>query len=377
MRIAQLANFVGPRSGGMGTALRALGAGYVGAGAQRLLVVPGPKDVVTSTAAGDVVQIRSPRVSGGYRLIVEPWRVVNALRRFGPTSVELSDKLTLVPIADWAGRHGVRSVLFSHERLDDMWAGYSGLGGAARGTVRVLNRTLVRRFDTIVVTSRYAQSEFQALADAVGCPVQRVPLGVDLHTFRPYGAAAGTHSRSSPTLRLIYVGRLSREKSPDLAVATAVELHRRGVDVRLDVYGDGGQRARLEQQAAGDPVVFHGFVTDRADLGRRIAAADVSLSVCPDETFGLAVLEALASGTPVVTAARGGARELIDAGSGAWGEPDPGCLADAVLEVVTRPVDARRAAARRRAELFPWSATVQRMLQVHAGAESGHGALVG
>ena len=45
MRIAQLANFVGPTSGGMRTAVRALGRGYREAGAARLLVVPGPVEI--------------------------------------------------------------------------------------------------------------------------------------------------------------------------------------------------------------------------------------------------------------------------------------------------------------------------------------------
>jgi alpha-1,6-mannosyltransferase len=80
------------------------------------------------------------------------------------------------------------------------------------------------------------------------------------------------------------------------------------------------------------------------------------------------VLEALASGTPVVTADRGGARELVDEASGAWGFPDPGSLADAVLEVVSRPVSRRRAAARERAARYPWTATVASMLEVHSSA---------
>ncbi len=380
MRIAQLANFIGPASGGMKTAVAALGQGYVAAGASRLLVVPGPVDARSETEAGTVLQLRAPKVGGGYRLIVEPWRVIDALEEFGPTSVEVNDKSTLLPVARWARRHGVGSVLFSHERLDDMLAMRTGLDTSAKVSIGLWNRVLVRSFDTVVVTSRYARREFSEVAATVGTPVVQVPLGVDLETFRPAPVAA-TGSAGSPAsagssaglatprgtepLRLVHVGRLSREKSPHLAVATAVELHRRGVPVVLDVYGTGPHLSELEEVAAGAPVTFHGHVAGRAELAVRIAAADVALSVCPGETFGLAVLESLACGTPVVTARTGGASELIDADSGAWGDADPVSLADAVLRVAGRPVGARRAAARRRAELFPWPATIDAMLAVH------------
>ena len=371
MRIAQLANFIGPASGGMKTAIAALGEGYVDAGCERLLVIPGPTDSRVETAAGQVVQLRAPKVGGGYRLIVEPWRVTDVLEDWRPTSVELSDKLTLLPVARWARRAGVGSVLFSHERLSDMFAMRTGFDTTSKVSIALLNRILVRSFDTVVVTSRYAQDEFSAAAAAAGCPMVRVPLGVDLDTFRPALPATGddvvpaTAGDITRPLQLTHFGRLSREKSPHLAVATAAELHRRGIPIRMDVYGDGPHLAELVEIAGDAPVTFHGFVEGRADLNSRIAAADVSLSVCPSETFGLAVLEALASGTPVVTADRGGARELVDAGSGAWAAPTPSALADAVLEVAGRPVSQRRQAARARAELFPWTATVDSMLAVH------------
>lgn len=362
MRIAQLANFVGAASGGMKTALAELGKGYVEAGVERLLIVPGPTDAVQDSPLGPVVQIRAPKVGGGYRLIVEPWRLIDTLESFRPTSVEWNDKLTLLPVAWWARRAGVRTVCLSHEQLTDMFAMRSGKPTTSKVSIGVVNRLVVRSFDTLVVTSRYAQSEFQQLADAAGCPIARVPLGVDLETFRP-----GPERASDGVLRLTHVGRLSREKSPHLAVATAAELHRRGVPVHLDVYGEGPHLSELEEIAGSAPVTFHGFVDGRDELRRRINAADVALSVCPGETFGLAVLEALACGTPVVTANRGGARELVTSRCGAWGAPEPGALADAVLRVAQRPVAARRRAARARAEEFPWSRTVEEMLAVHAG----------
>jgi len=216
MRIAQLANFVGPASGGMKTAVEALGAGYAAAGVPRLLVVPGPVDATYDGEHGPVVQLRAPRVGGGYRLIVEPWRVIDALEGFGPTSVEVNDKTTLLPVTRWARRTGVGSVLVSHERLDDMVRLRTGLEASAKVSIALLNRLLVRQFDAVVVTSSYARSELEAPAASVGTPVMTVPLGVDLGTFRP---AAGV---SAGPLRLVHVGRLSREKSPHLAVATVV-----------------------------------------------------------------------------------------------------------------------------------------------------------
>lgn len=370
MRIAQLANFVGPTSGGLKTALEELGRGYAATGASRLLVIPGPTDERVETASGDVVQLRAPRVGGGYRLIVEPWKVVETLTRFSPTSLEVSDKFTLTPVAWWARRQGIGRVLFSHERLDEYMLRLTRRDTTTKVSVALLNRILVRSFDAVVVTSDYARGELGRFAEAAQCPIAQIPLGVDLDRFQPRGRV---ERQPADPMRLVHVGRLSREKAPDLAVGTAVELHRRGVRLRLDVYGDGPLRTELEALAADAPVTFHGHVADRDLVAQRLAEADAALSLCPGETFGLAVLEALASGTPVVTADRGGARELVDGSCGSWAAPRPDDLATAVLELVARPACPTRAAARARAELFPWSRTVAEMLALHGAVSEAAG----
>lgn len=357
LRIAQLANFVGPVSGGMRTAVDALGAGYVAAGAERIMVVPGRRDEVVETEVGIVVRVRAPRLIGGYRMIAQPWRALDVLEQFRPTSVEVSDKWTLSPVARWARRRGIGSVLFSHERLDAQLALFLRRRAGTVPGVSALNNRLARAFDAVVVTSAYAAEEW----GRTNAQLVRVPLGVDLETFTPVPGPA-----DASVLRLVYLGRLSREKSPHLAVSTAVELHRRGVPVRLDVYGTGPHLAELRQLAVGSPVVFHGFVGSRAELALRVAEADIALSVCPAETFGLAVLEAQAAGVPVVTADRGGARELVDQTSGEWGSPDPASLADAVLRLAARSRADVRRAARARAERYDWSVSVDRMLTLHA-----------
>jgi alpha-1,6-mannosyltransferase len=355
LRIAQLANFVGPTSGGMRTAIEHLGKGYVEAGADRIVITPGERDTVTETEAGTVIRMKAPKVGGGYRLITDPWRVIEILERFRPTTVEISDKSTLLPVARWARKHDIGAILFSHERLDAMLSLRTGRQLGVAAGVGALYKLLSRTYDAVVVTSRYAAAEF----DEVTTPLVRIPLGVDLETFHPSLA----EPVDDGVLKLVHAGRLSREKSPHLAIATAAELHRRGVPIRMDVYGSGPHLDELIAIAGSAPVIFHGYVDGRRTLARHLAQADIALSVCPGETFGLAVLEALASGTPVVTANTGGARELVDESCGRWAPANPSALADAVLDLAHLP--GRRPAARLRAELYDWQTCIHRMLALH------------
>lgn len=358
LRIAQLANFVGPVSGGMRQAIERLGEGYVAAGHERVIVTPGEHDETLETEAGIVVTVASPHLPGSaYRMIAQPWHALAALDRFRPTTVEVSDKWTLSPVAGWARRRDIGSILFSHERLDAMLGLWLRRAFGVETAVGALNRRLAQAFDRVVVTSHFAADEF---ADTPA-RIAMVPLGVDLRTFRP---EVGSPAHDG-LLKLCYVGRLSREKSPHLAVAAAVEIHRRGIPMRMDVYGDGPHRAELEEIAGDAPVVFHGYLSGRDEVARAYAASDFSLSVCPAETFGLAVLEALASGTPVVTSDRGGAWELVDETCGEWDRPDPMHLADAIERLAARPRMKTRRAARARAEQFAWSRSIGLMLDLH------------
>ncbi|MCL2471280.1 MAG: glycosyltransferase [Propionibacteriaceae bacterium] len=358
MRIAQLANFVGPTSGGLRRAVDKLGRGYIEAGHSRLLIIPGPADSVTNGDAGTIVTIASPALSSGYRMVIDTRKVRQVLSRFGPTSIEVSDKWTMSAAGQWAKKYGVGSILLSHERLDDMASMF--LQFEVSGQIHLLNRWLANLYDRVVVTTRYSAGEW--MNTRANLMVQT--LGVDLDEFTPGEQAP----EPSQTLRLIYAGRLSREKSPHLAVATAVELDRRGVDMHLNVYGTGPHVEELRSLAGDAPVFFHGYLDSRAELAEAYRASDISLSVCPAETFGLAVLEALACGTPVVTADRGGAKELVDNSCAEWASPDPVFLADAVLrmsERVRHDGSSLRLAARTCAERYPWEAAVSGMLAVH------------
>jgi len=221
----------------------------------------------------------------------------------------------------------------------------------------------------VVATSAFGERE---LALAGACNISRVPLGVDLEVFRP--RRAPRPAAPLETVRLVYAGRLSTEKNPRVAVDAIRVLRRWGIDARLDVYGSGPQDGALRRRAACLPVAFHGHVAERSQLAKHIAHADLVLAPAACETFGLAVLEALACGIAVVAAAGSGAAELVSRepggaspGAGVAVAPNGAGMAEGVLELLSRPAGERAAAARARASQFPWSASVGRMLAIHGG----------
>lgn len=368
MRIVQLANLVTPTSGGIRTVLDRLGRGYVEAGHDVHRIVPAERDAVEVTPAGVVHHLAGVPVpgSGGYRLLARRAPLQALLADLAPHRVEVSDRFTLAWVGPWTRRRGVPATVVVHERLAAMLRTWTPLGPVADVIARVADARLPGSFDRVVVPSAYAAQAFPRASN-----VAVVPLGVDLDTFHPDRATAGPAGpedrRRHPAdpVRLVTVARLSREKRPELAIATVAALRDRGVDVHLDVVGDGPLRGALASRACRLPVVFHGFVTERARVAGILARADVALATCTIETFGLAALEALACGTPVVAAAGGAVAELVTGEAGAVAEPGPREMAGAVRQVLARDPVRRRAMARARAECHPWQATVARMLEIH------------
>jgi len=384
VRIVQLANMYHARSGGLRTVVDTLGRGYTAAGHERFLIIPGAKaSIAADEHNGTVITVPGTPVTGGYRMIFRPERVLRILASLAPDSVEVSDKATLVVAGPWARERGVRAVLFSHERLDSMVANRTGIRTLPRSVERAVgrwSRKVVAGFDDIVATSAFGERE---LTEAGATSIRRVPLGVDLEVFRPHPRALPAPPRTVATLprikapapiRLVYSGRLSTEKNPQTAVEALRVLRRRGIDATLDVYGSGPQFASLARRAAGLPVSFHGYIGDRAKLAAKLSQADLVLAPAVCETFGLSVLEALACGIAVVAAAGSGAAELVSPepggaapGAGIAAAPSPDGIAAGVIELLNHPARDRAAAARARAVQFPWSASVDRMLAIHSG----------
>jgi len=132
---------------------------------------------------------------------------------------------------------------------------------------------------------------------------------------------------------LMYAGRIDNEKRADRLLAMFRALpHSLGASMVM--VGDGKLRAALMEAAEGLPVRFPGFVTDRAQLARMLASADIYVSAMADETFGLSVLEAQASGLPVVGFASGAMVQRVPPALGRLVPlDDTAAMATAVVEV--------------------------------------------
>jgi alpha-1,6-mannosyltransferase len=363
LRIVRLANFVSPRSGGLRTALRNLGEGYLRAGHEPILIVPGREHADEMTSQGRVITLPGhhlPR-TGGNRVLAGRRELTRLLEELEPDRLEVSDRSTLRWTGRWARERGVASMMVSHESL----AGLLGVWGMPHrdSLADRLNRRTAEVFDQIVCTTAFAAAEFRRL-DVPN--VSEIPLGVDLRQFHPSRADEAVRSRYARPgeLLAVYCSRLSGHKRPELAVDTIGALKAAREPAVLVIAGDGPRRAALAYRAARLPVRFAGHINDRDAVAALLASADVVLAPGPVETFGLAALEALACGTPVVVDDGSALPEMVgDAGMAVRGTPE--AFADGVRKIMERPAGERRAAARARAELFGWPQAVEGFLRAH------------
>jgi glycosyltransferase involved in cell wall biosynthesis len=209
---------------------------------------------------------------------------------------------------------------------------------------RIIDWTAVRRANQLVANSRYTAARLRQLyrrdADAVVYP------GVDLALFRP-GNSSGAYA--------ISVGRLSLEKGLDRLLA----LWRDMPDLPLHVVGSGSpELLRQWRSVAPSGVVFRGHVTS-TDLADAYRAAAVAVFAPYGEEFGMAPLEAMASGVPVVAWREGGLQETVVDGQTGYLVSDEVTFRQRV-RLLLHDAALRQAfgeAARRRAEQFSWHQT--------------------
>lgn len=296
---------------------------------RHLLIIPGARDEVIEEERAVTVTIASRHVPGSpnYRLLLRNGAVRAALDRFRPDLIECQDAYNL-PWAAIGHRKRFPATALTAIYMTDFPTVYlerplskfigRPLAGLLGRAGYAYCRSLYRRFDAV-----FALSESGGAAKLRGLGiggVDVVPLGVDLSDF--------SRDRRDPALRaelglsdgqplLIYVGRLDGEKKPDVVVEAFRKLPKE-LGARLVLLGEGPLRASIE--ALGDPnILMPGYVSGRPELARWLASADIYVSGMADETFGVSIVEAQASGLPVVGVAAGAMIDRVGKSGGRLG----------------------------------------------------------
>lgn len=242
-------------------------------------------------------------------------------------------------------------------------------------------RRIVEETDAVVVSDGHERDLLARHYGAPGSKVTVLPVGVDVEAFRPLDKAEarrrlGLNARHV----LLCVGRFDPLKRYDLALSAAALLRERD---RVEVALVGGDlerdpeavrlKALAESLGIEDRVRFQGPAPHH-ELPWHYSAADVLLAPSHYESYGLAALEAMACGTPVVAARVGGLASLVDDGETGYLVPQhtPESYADRI-EVLLANEGLREAmgrAGRRKAETLAWDVVGQRFADFYAGLKA-------
>jgi alpha-1,6-mannosyltransferase len=354
------------------------------------LVVPGAKDSIEKVGAfGRIYTIAAPPCpvfDSRYRLLLPhlyalpyPSAMRKILQEEQPDLVEVCDKFALSCVPSVLRRNWIKGVSpavlvgMSCERLDDNVSAYISASHFARNLANwYLKKMYVTRFDCHISNSDYTAGELtQALTNRPEIQVHVRPMGVHCDGFSPSRRSASSRetllrrisvapgNATSPRL-LLYVGRLSPEKNIDILVEMMETVAAdSSVEHHLLFAGDGPRAAWLEKtsdQRAPGRIHLLGHVASREDLADLYANCDALVHPNPREPFGIAPLEAMASGLPVVAPHSGGVLSYANPRNAWLVEPTGAGLAFGVRGVFTD--DVARAAkieqARRTAANFDW-----------------------
>ena len=382
IRSVHITNYYHKNSGGISTSYNNL---LAAAGRhQRFvsLIVPGETEAVEQV--NDFAKIYfvparySPIFDKRYRVMM-PWQYMmtdSPIRKIlleeKPDLIEVTDKYTLSMIGPMIRRNAFKKlgrpvlVHFSCERMDDNIGSFIAGGRAAKWFARqVMGNYNFPSFDYHIANSAYTAQEFYESVDAVSKgnkvvnalwrffraprirPEERIfvcPRGVDANFFTPDRWSDNVRkemveraSIPEDAIILLYAGRVSPEKNVELLAEMMRLLAKdKRYDFRLLVAGDGPKAEWLRQQSDGGTkgkIVLLGHL-DKETLANYYANTDVFVHPNPREPFGIAPLEAMASGAPTVAPNAGGILSYAT-NENAWlVEANGNEFAKAVLEVV-------------------------------------------
>ncbi|MCA9973657.1 MAG: glycosyltransferase family 1 protein [Anaerolineales bacterium] len=373
MRIALFTETFLPKVDGIVNTLCYLLDYLAAAGHDSILFAPGgDRERVAATPVIGYAGVRFP-LYPELRLVPPTVPIRAPLAAFRPDVVHVLNPLSLGVAGMWQARRlGAPVVASYHTDIAGFAArwGYDALSSPIWHVLRAIHN----QADLTLCPSRATLAELQARGFA---RLQVWSRGVDTARFHPRRRSAAWRQRLSggdvAAPLLLFVSRLSPEKRADWLLPVLQALPQ----ARLAIVGDGPARPALEKLFAGTRTVFTGYLHGES-LARAYAAADVFVFPAANETLGNVVLEAMASGLPVVAARSGGPLDVMVDGHNGWTfAPDDGeGLVTAVRRLLADPAAARALGqnARQQMEARSWARVFDTLLADYEALVQAHGA---
>jgi alpha-1,6-mannosyltransferase len=342
---------------------------------RQVMVLPGAQDSIHEASGVRCYRLHGPSVptQKPYRFMLATRSTSRIVAHERPDLIEVGSAWCAPWLVHLATRRlDVPAVWFYHSNFPRVIAPWPDRAGRLRSAASEFAWAYVRRLGRMV-RATLAPSDFVAgELERVGVErVIRVGLGVDLDRFHPSRRGYRAETRRElglPSAPLaIFVGRMAAEKELDLLLRAWPEVERR-TGARLLLVGNGPALRRLQRRPGSERVHWLPFERDRDRLADILAAADLYVAPCSIETFGLSALEALASGTPILSADRGGVAETVGrSGAGAtFPSGDAGALAEAAVGLLSGDLDSRGIRGRQHAERHHgWDAVLDRLFAVY------------
>lgn len=304
MRIAFVTEAWSPYVDGMVTRLEHTARELRRAGHEILVIAP-----TTGTGVPGVAERRSRSVRLGFLYGGRPWGVPDPaigawLSGFAPDVVHVVNPIFMgaAAVRSTAGRF---PVVASYHTDVLAYAAHYRLGWL-RPVIRTVMQKTYRRAQVRLATSEVGRAQLGVLGIS---GVELWPRGVDHGLFRPGRDRTRLRHRLGPDARLpvaLYVGRLAAEKG----CAGLLPLATASPPVQVAFVGDGPQRDHLHRLFHGARATFTGVLRGE-DLADAYAAADALVFPSTTDTLGLVLLEAMATGLPVVAADSPTARSTL------------------------------------------------------------------
>jgi alpha-1,6-mannosyltransferase len=317
--VLDISEFVGEETGGVRTYLLQK-ARYVESrpDLRQVLVVPGPRDSIRETGGVRCYQLHGPSIptQKPYRFMLATRSTSRIVAHEQPDLIEIGSAWFAPWLVHLARRRfRVPAVWFYHCNFPRIIAPRPESAGWLRRASSAAAWQYVLRLSRMVHTTIAPSEAIVRELRAAGVEnVVSAPLGVDLEQFNPLRRLHATETRRRlglPTGQLaMYVGRLTAEKQLDVLLRAWLQVERR-TGARLVIVGRGPAWRRLQAGPGGNRVIWLPYQRDRNQLADLYAAVDLAVAPGPAETFGLAALEAMASGNPVLSVDQGGVADTV------------------------------------------------------------------